>query len=1007
MKKENETSLSLLKRFALTILCLLSSSIASVWTGANSEPSTTKTIGGRIYYVINNADELAWFASQVNNGQTTINAFLNDDIFFESNKDSVSKFSWNPIGISAETAFNGIFEGNNHGVYGILSNKRNESIYGFFGVIGENGIVRNLLVKGDITNNNEKSGSYSYTSDVSGLIKIYLGGIAAINYGSIENSHAFGSITDKLSHFAQNVNGGGVVGWNYGSLKNVSSNHSIVSSYSFSYGISSRFYILSGSCGGIVGTNEGLIENSTNNSPVKPSGIDGVGYGSRGGGIAGVNTNNGIINKSVNKGDVVGRRYIGGVVGSNDASIYDCINEGNISNASDQVGSLVGGNSSTGILKTSYSATNSFLVWSQNRVGAIIGENYGIVNTAYYDSDVLADFPVFGSGSGVNASGKATSDMQKDQFAWILNTTNGSEDNSGVWSRYNGYPVFANDTLLAIRKIVFDDGENTVIYYTNYKGLIPQLPDVPKAPEGKAFAGWIDTDGKTCDINTVFSKDQTIAASFLDWDDVLYTIQFIGSNGKTLDVVSVHAGEIPEYTGAIPTKTATKAYRYTFNKWSPDLTAATWHKSYEASFDSTLIPYKVTFKDYDGTELNSTDVDFGTKPSYSAIPKRAMTDEYIYTFRGWYPAVELVSDVATYTATYDSTLREYQITFKNGDVTLQSTNVAYGTKPGLLEGVPTKAATKQWTYTFKGWTPEIANVSETMTYTAVFDSSLNKYMVAFVSGASTLQSSEVAYGTVPEFSKSEPTKTSTAKYDYTFKAWTPTLTKVVDDATYIAAFDSTIRSYEITFQNGKNTLQSEPIEFGKTPVYSGETPTKMESEGYTYTFAGWEPAVVSVSDKAVYIASFDSVAKKFDVVFMNEKDTLSKQSVEYGVVPKYTGSNPSKKNSEKYEYNFIGWNEEISAVVKEAVYTAKFDSTEIKSESLTQIRGSNVSIRAVGGKQIALNNLPFGQKFYVMDMQGRVVNQGVTSMSNTLISVNSVGRYIVKTNNLTQLLNVR
>lgn len=995
MKKENETSLSLLKRFALTILCLLSSSIASVWTGANFEPSSTRTIDGKKFFIITKAEELAWISSQVNQGNSEMNVWINNDIHFASHQDSISTVSWVPIGNTNENSFNGLFKGNNHKITGLLVNGKNNSFYGLFGSVGSNAIIQDIILKAKIINENTRSGTYNYTYDMNSFFKIYIGGIAGHNKGLITNCHFDGILGGSNKASFQSIDGGGIVGLNDGIIKNASSKGS-VNVGTFSYGVTSSYSYDTGSSGGIVGFNNGTIDSTYNFSDVSAT-------NSRAGGIAGVN--NGFISRCVNKGKMDGSHYIGGITGSNLSKISDCINEGHLPYTGSYSGGLIGNND--GSISTSYSITGTILSRSTN--GALAGRSKESdkIGACFYDNDSLPNMSAIGDGESPNAIGLKTTSMQQDEFAWVLNTANGTLENSSTWSRFDGYPVFANDTLLAIRKIVFDDGENTVIYYTNYKGLIPQLPDVPKAPEGKAFAGWIDADGKTCDINTVFSKDQTIAASFLDWDDVLYTIQFIGSNGKTLDVVSVHAGEIPEYTGAIPTKTATKAYRYTFNKWSPDLTAATWHKSYEASFDSTLIPYKVTFKDYDGTELNSTDVDFGTKPSYSAIPKRAMTDEYIYTFRGWYPAVELVSDVATYTATYDSTLREYQITFKNGDVTLQSTNVAYGTKPGLLEGMPTKAATKQWTYTFKGWTPEIANVSETMTYTAVFDSSLNKYMVAFVSGASTLQSSEVAYGTVPEFSKSEPTKTSTAKYDYTFKAWTPTLTKVVDDATYIAAFDSTIRSYEITFQNGKNTLQSEPIEFGKTPVYSGETPTKMESEGYTYTFAGWEPAVVSVSDKAVYIASFDSVAKKFDVVFMNEKDTLSKQSVEYGVVPKYTGSNPSKKNSEKYEYNFIGWNEEISAVVKEAVYTAKFDSTEIKSESLTQIRGSNVSIRAVGGKQIALNNLPFGQKFYVMDMQGRVVNQGVTSMSNTLISVNSVGRYIVKTNNLTQLLNVR
>ena len=119
------------------LLALAFNAFAAAWTGASTEPSNMKTIEGKKYYVINNADELAWFSDQVNNGQTTLNAYLNQDIYFASNKDSLCKIAWSPIGGTESSAFNGIFEGNNHGIYGLLSNKENSSLYGFFGIIGD------------------------------------------------------------------------------------------------------------------------------------------------------------------------------------------------------------------------------------------------------------------------------------------------------------------------------------------------------------------------------------------------------------------------------------------------------------------------------------------------------------------------------------------------------------------------------------------------------------------------------------------------------------------------------------------------------------------------------------------------------------------------------------------------------------------------------------------------------------------------------------------------------
>ena len=59
----------------LTVLSLLallaSNAVAAAWTGSMSEPENMKKIDGKAFYVITTADELAWFAAQVNNGKTT------------------------------------------------------------------------------------------------------------------------------------------------------------------------------------------------------------------------------------------------------------------------------------------------------------------------------------------------------------------------------------------------------------------------------------------------------------------------------------------------------------------------------------------------------------------------------------------------------------------------------------------------------------------------------------------------------------------------------------------------------------------------------------------------------------------------------------------------------------------------------------------------------------------------------------------------------------------------
>ena len=95
---------------------------------------------------------------------------------------------------------------------------------------------------------------------------------------------------------------------------------------------------------------------------------------------------------------------------------------------------------------------------------------------------------------------------------------------------------------------------------------------------------------------------------------------------------------------------------------------------------------------------------------------------------------------------------------------------------------------------------EIVAVTGEATYMAEYDSTLNKYQITFMNGEDVLQSSEVEYGAMPEYTGEAPTKDATAQYTYTFKGWTPALAEVTGEATYTAEFDSLAVVPEKQFQ---------------------------------------------------------------------------------------------------------------------------------------------------------------------------------------------------------------
>ena len=65
--------------------------------------------------------------------------------------------------------------------------------------------------------------------------------------------------------------------------------------------------------------------------------------------------------------------------------------------------------------------------------------------------------------------------------------------------------------------------------------------------------------------------------------------------------------------------------------------------------------------------------------------------------------------------------------------------------------------------------------------------------------------------------------------------------------------------YDISFFNWDSTLiESQSVQYGKTYVYEG-TPLRESTEKYSYSFKGWDKAVVPAKADAIYYAVYDSL----------------------------------------------------------------------------------------------------------------------------------------------------
>ena len=980
----------------LLVFSLSASLYAANWNGSTRVPESTKKIDGKTFYVITSAEELAWFAAQVNSGRTAINAHLANDIQFMDDTSKTSSVNWTPIGKDNSHAFSGIFDGAGRTIYGLYSSQH--KFAGLFGVIDKASVVKNInLNVGKMQTTSKASDSFAggivaynfglvleCTND--GLVSFasyYSGGIAGWNAGTVRDCINGSSVSASApSYDYKKPYSGGIAGWNAGIVINCSNSGSVASYAGYSYSHAHS--------GGITGLNAGTVSYCTNVGSVSAStGSATTWVFSYSAGIAGENT--GSVMNCMNGGSLSLASYTGGVVGDNSGMITGCANSGTVSSSRySSSGGIADFNSGTitdcknwssvkegsGLVASNYSGSklrNSFSVADTASYG-IISTNKGTVTNCYYDSDVLPGLSTVAPNSGMH-----TSDMQSDRFAWVLNTTNGTAAHSGVWSRDSvGYPIFADSAHLPIYKVVFDDSGATTNRYTNYKGRV-SFPEDPEPPEGKMFSGWYTDDGIKVKSSTVFAEDQIVHAVYIDASDIYFSIRFFDSDTTLLDSQYVQYGKTPSYNGT-PTKAPTAQFSYAFEGWHVEPTAATEDFDYYAVYSETLRSYTVRFLDFDGTELQNSTYLYGATPGVSKVPARASTVAYDYAFSGWTPAIDTVKGPATYTALYDSSKVLYTVTFMDGSSVFATVQVPYG-EAAVAPGTPSREG-----YKFVGWNGSFSNVTGDMTVSALFEELVYREVVIDRGddGMDTVKVEEDEWFTLPE-APEKPGHTFTGWYgpdgDYLGKAGDTV--KVSADMWIEPRYEANL--YRIAFVNGSDTLQSGKVAYGTLPSYNGTTPTKASSAKYTYTFAGWTPAIKAVTGDAVYTAFFDSTL--IPQISSSSSSATSSSSGEKSSSSAVSSGSSAKSSSSSAVKNSSSSSEPSDALV------ANFPSP---TWSVT-VSGGNFQIHAA----------PVGKSYALFDLQGKVLAKGRIESPEMTISAPRAGSYIVRIGNSSVRMNAR
>ena len=207
------------------IILIMSMTLASfaAWDGKTIKQPSIKAIDGRQYYAIGTPEELAWFANEVNSGDSVINAILIDDI-------DLNMQFWKPIGYSESIAYDGIFDGNGHCVFGF--NVSGYMYAGFFGVL-DAGCIKNLTIgKSSI------QGYYKKTVANSGTYESFIGGLVAYAKPASRIENSINKLNIVAPSELSNVNKddefilymGGIAGLMTGFIKDCVNTGNVISS---------------------------------------------------------------------------------------------------------------------------------------------------------------------------------------------------------------------------------------------------------------------------------------------------------------------------------------------------------------------------------------------------------------------------------------------------------------------------------------------------------------------------------------------------------------------------------------------------------------------------------------------------------------------------------------------------------------------------------------------------------------------------------------------------------
>lgn len=346
------------------------------------------------------------------------------------------------------------------------------------------------------------------------------------------------------------------------------------------------------------------------------------------------------------------------------------------------------------------------------------------------------------------------------------------------------------------------------------------------------------------------------------------------------------------------------------------------------------------------------------------------------------------------------------------DVIQYTQSVKYGQMPSysgpqLSHGLNPEAYTMHWD-------SEITQATENKNYKAVFE--LKTFVVRFYNDTELLKELFVDYGEGALFDSTLPFKEGDVSKHYEFSKWVTInggeteaqLNNVTNDLDVYACFNEITNTYTITFNNyNGEKLQESQVYYGTIPTYNGTTPTKNSTAEYTFEFIGWTPELNIVVGNATYIAKFNEIKNKYQIIFVDYNgNIIYKESLDYGttiVAPE----NPTRPSSTEYTYTFDKWlgYYENMLVEKDVEFIAIYKEEVIKRVT---VRDENFNIEIDLDEELANEtSLKVIQQDNLVDLQA-ILNNKYENISNLVVyKISLVDNNQIETDNISSYAKIK